>query len=90
MLIIGLWHGITVNFIIWGLWHGIGLFVHNRWGDFAKSRLAIPPERAGLQKAVNIAGIVITFNYVALGWVWFALPTPQLALDVFQKLFGIG
>jgi D-alanyl-lipoteichoic acid acyltransferase DltB (MBOAT superfamily) len=90
MLIIGLWHGITVNFVIWGLWHGIGLFVHNRWGDFAKRKLAIPPERAGLQKAMNIAGIAITFNYVALGWVWFALPTPALALSVFQKLFGIG
>jgi D-alanyl-lipoteichoic acid acyltransferase DltB (MBOAT superfamily) len=90
MLIIGLWHGISVNFIVWGLWHGIGLFVHNRWGDFAKRRLVIPPERAGLQKAMNIAGIVITFNFVALGWVWFALPTPALALTVFQKLFGIG
>jgi D-alanyl-lipoteichoic acid acyltransferase DltB (MBOAT superfamily) len=90
MLIIGLWHGITVNFVIWGLWHGVGLFIHNRWGDFAKRRLVIPPERAGLQKAMNIAGIVITFNYVALGWVWFALPTPALAFTVFQKLLGIG
>ena len=90
MLIIGLWHGITLNFVIWGLWHGIGLFVHNRWADFAKTRLAIPPERAGLQKAVNVAGVVITFNYVALGWVWFALPTTTMALMVLQKLFGIG
>lgn len=90
MVIIGLWHAITINFLIWGLWHGIGLFAHNRWGDFAKRRLAIPPERTGLQRAMNIAGIVITFNYVALDWVWFALPTPELALTVFQKLFGIG
>lgn len=90
MLVIGLWHGITLNFILWGLWHGIGLFIHNRWGDFAKRRLAIPPERAGLQRAVNIAGIIITFNYVALGWVWFALPTTALAWTVFQKLIGIG
>lgn len=90
MLVIGLWHGITLNFVIWGLWHGVGLFVHNRWSDFVKSRLAIPPERANLQRAMNIAGIVITFNFVALGWVWFALPTTTLALTVFQKLFGIG
>ena len=46
--------------------------------------------RANLQRAMNIAGIVITFNFVALGWVWFALPTTTLALTVFQKLFGIG
>ena len=24
MLVIGLWHGITPNFVIWGLWHGLG------------------------------------------------------------------
>ena len=28
MLLIGLWHGISVNFVIWGLWHGVGLFFH--------------------------------------------------------------
>src|SRR5690242_15225101 len=31
MLLIGLWHGITLNFVLWGLWHGFGLFVQNRW-----------------------------------------------------------
>jgi D-alanyl-lipoteichoic acid acyltransferase DltB (MBOAT superfamily) len=89
MLLIGLWHGITWNFAIWGLWHGIGLFVHNRWSDFAKTRLAIPPERMRLQQGVNAVGIVLTFNYVALGWIWFALPSVALSLEVFGKLFGV-
>ena len=31
MVLIGLWHGVTWNFVAWGLWHGLGLFVHNRW-----------------------------------------------------------
>ena len=26
MLLIGLWHGGTWNFIVWGLWHGLGLW----------------------------------------------------------------
>ncbi|HEX7556102.1 MAG TPA: MBOAT family O-acyltransferase, partial [Leptolinea sp.] len=33
MVFIGLWHGITINFLIWGLWHGLGLFIQNRWSN---------------------------------------------------------
>ncbi|MBM3152989.1 MAG: hypothetical protein FJZ96_12450, partial [Chloroflexi bacterium] len=36
MLLIGLWHGISWNFIFWGLWHGLGLFIHNRWSEWTK------------------------------------------------------
>ncbi|MCS7056888.1 MAG: hypothetical protein NZM18_12035 [Thermoflexales bacterium] len=89
MLLIGLWHGVTPNFAIWGLWHGLGLFIHNRWSDFAKARLVIPPERPRLQQAVNIAGALLTFHFVALGWVWFALPDVALSLSVFARLFGL-
>ncbi len=39
MLLIGLWHGMTLNFVFWGLWHGLGMFVHNRWAEFMKPRL---------------------------------------------------
>ncbi len=37
MLLIGLWHGVSFNFILFGLWHGIGLFIHNRWSDWTKA-----------------------------------------------------
>jgi len=33
MVVIGLWHGVTVNFVIWGLWHGIALLLHKQWSD---------------------------------------------------------
>ena len=29
------------------------------------------------------------FNYVTLGWVWFALPTVDLSLQAYGKLLGI-
>ncbi len=41
MLLIGLWHGVTLNFAIWGAWHGLGLFFHNRWSDALRSRARI-------------------------------------------------
>lgn len=85
MLLIGLWHGITWNFLIWGLWHGVGLFVHNRWAEFMKGRAPWAEQRWA-----KIGGALLTFHYVLLGWVWFALPQPAQALHVFSTLLGGG
>ncbi len=88
MVLIGLWHGMTLNFILWGLWHGIGLFIHNRWSDLTKVRFAALP--SGGQKALNVGGTLLTFHFVALGWVFFAIPQPAVSLQVLKTLFGLG
>jgi len=88
MLLIGLWHGVTVNFIYWGLWHGLGLFLQNRWSDFAKTRFTINNPR--LQSTLQIGGILLTFHFVVLGWVFFALSEPSLSWLVFRRLFGLA
>ncbi|MCC7361773.1 MAG: MBOAT family protein [Anaerolineales bacterium] len=90
MLLIGLWHGVTLNFVLWGLWHGLGLFIHNRWADFTKPRAAALDGRPRLKLAAHWLGVFLTFHFVTLGWVWFVLPTPALALRVFGVLFGLG
>lgn len=83
MGLIGLWHGITWNFLAWGLWHGLGLFAHNQWAQFSKARpLPLDPRLAGG------LGWLATFLFVALGWVWFALPEPADAARVFAVLVG--
>jgi alginate O-acetyltransferase complex protein AlgI len=87
MLLIGLWHGVTVNFVLWGLWHGFGLFLQNRWSGFAKSRFN--PSSPRQQTALKLGSIFLTFNFVALGWVFFALTSPALSVMVFKKLFGM-
>jgi D-alanyl-lipoteichoic acid acyltransferase DltB (MBOAT superfamily) len=89
MLLIGLWHGVTLNFILWGLWHGVGLFIHNRWSDFVRTRYPNLQQNPRLQTALQIGGIVLTFHFVALGWVFFALSKPALSWLVILKLFGI-
>ncbi|MCU0487800.1 MAG: hypothetical protein MUE67_02470 [Anaerolineales bacterium] len=88
MLLIGLWHGINWNFAIWGAWHGLGLFIHNRWSEWSRSHLGFLETHSSWQRAARGAGWLLTFHYVALGWVWFALPSVQLSSRVFQKLAG--
>lgn len=93
MLLIGLWHGVTWNFALWGAWHGMGLFIHNRYLEWA--RLHLEPQHSGMQNRPLIASSVkfgswaLTFNFVALGWVWFALATPAQSWNVLLRLFGI-
>lgn len=87
MFLIGLWHGITVNFILWGIWHGLGLFIQNRWSDFAKKRFNATNPRT--QTVLHVGGILLTFHFTALGWVFFALSEPALSFHVLMKLFGI-
>jgi D-alanyl-lipoteichoic acid acyltransferase DltB (MBOAT superfamily) len=89
MILIGLWHGVTANFVIWGLWQGLGLFLHNRWLDAFRGRMADWANTPARQNALNISGVFTTFNFVALGWVWFVLPTPARAVQFFARLFGI-
>jgi len=88
MLLIGLWHGVTWNFAIWGAWHGLGLFVHNRWINWMRPRSAGLASRPRLKQALEWGSVLLTFQFVSLGWVWFALPDPALALRTFAALFG--
>lgn len=89
MLLIGLWHGISANFAIWGLWHGVGLFVHNRWVEFARRHLSLESLPPLMQRAWQVASTLLTFHFVTLGWVWFALSTPALALRMFAAMIGL-
>ncbi|NPV56399.1 MAG: MBOAT family protein [Anaerolineae bacterium] len=88
MVLIGLWHGITWNFVLWGVWHGLGMFVQNRYSEWARPRMGWLESHPRLQQAVGVLNVLATFHFVALGWVWFALPTPALSLSVFKVLLG--
>jgi D-alanyl-lipoteichoic acid acyltransferase DltB (MBOAT superfamily) len=85
MVLIGLWHGITWNFVLWGMWHGIGLFLHNRWSGLTKARFATLA--TGTQKVLNGGGALLNFHFVALGWVFFALPDPSISFHFLKVLF---
>ena len=89
MLLIGLWHGVAWNFAIWGIWHGIGLFIHNRWLVWFRPRQEALNQRPHLEGALRLSSWALTFHFVVLGWVWFALPDPAASWQVMLRLFGI-
>lgn len=89
MLLIGFWHGVTWNFTLWGLWHGLGLFLHNRWNDATKAKAATWATTSTKQAILNLSGILLTFHFVAIGWIFFALSSPVTSWQVILKLFGL-
>lgn len=89
MIVIGLWHGVTWHFVAWGLWHGVGLFIHKVWSDRTRQFYLNLRKQPRAAKVIELVGIVVTFHFVVLGWVWFALPDIDTSWNVFLKLFGL-
>ncbi|MBK8026477.1 MAG: hypothetical protein IPK19_35090 [Chloroflexi bacterium] len=90
MLVIGLWHGVTPNFVIWGVWQAAGLYAHKRWSDATRSWYRELNQKPRQKRLWTILSWFITFHYIALGWVWFALPDVNQSLRALGRLFGIG
>lgn len=90
MVLIGLWHGVTIGFLLWGLWHGLGLFIQNRWSDYMKGRMPVWTKTPTGQALVKYSGVFLTFNFVSLGWLFFALPTPTRVWAVMAILLGVA
>ena len=90
MIIIGLWHGVTVNFLVWGIWHGLGLWVHKQFSDRTRLWYRQLKTHKWQYRAWKAFGWFVTFHFVVLGWVWFALPDIELSRAVFSRLFGFS
>jgi D-alanyl-lipoteichoic acid acyltransferase DltB (MBOAT superfamily) len=59
MLLGGLWHGASWNFVLWGAWHGILLVIHRWWRGRARARVP------------GWAGWVLTTIAEGYGWLLF-------------------
>lgn len=75
MLLGGLWHGASWNFVIWGGYHGMLLAVERALGD--RNPLRRLPQR--------IQSLVV-FGAVCAGWVFFRAEKLPSALGMFQAM----
>ncbi len=79
MLLGGLWHGASWNFIIWGGIHGGMLALERRLGSHHPLK-RLPPA----------LGVASTFVIVCLSWVFFRAKTLGQATTYFASLFGLS
>ncbi len=78
MMLGGLWHGISWNFLIWGALHGLALGVVFAWKRWRKA----PP--AGWRLKL-FAGL-LTFHFVCFTWIFFRAATLESALAILRGL----
>ena len=70
----GLWHGAAGHFVLWGLWHGFGLVIHATY----RTHLGlIGPKLGRVFDRRPALGWVVTFLFVAFGWLLFFYPAEQ-------------
>ncbi len=89
MALIGLWHGVAINFVLWGIWHGVGLWLHRWLTDHARPWDEYVLVRPRLARTIHVLSIVTTFHFVAVGWIFFALPDLTLIGKALAHLVGI-
>ncbi|MEQ8354320.1 MAG: MBOAT family protein [Kiloniellaceae bacterium] len=82
MLIGGLWHGSSWNFVIWGGLHGLMIVVNHLWRRLPTQR-RLPP------LASQTLGLVLTTLGVVLAWVFFRSATLDGALTMLASMFGL-
>ncbi len=79
MLLGGLWHGASFNFIVWGGMHGLAL-------AFDKMRMSIKflnPK----SKIFKILGVIITFHFVCFCWIFFKASSFHDAGVIITQIF---
>lgn len=81
MLLGGLWHGASWNFVIWGFLHGLYLGLERlfKFPTYINSKSAISKLVSG----------VICFNLVCLAWIFFRAETLSKSIGIISRIFEI-
>lgn len=93
MLLGGLWHGASLNFILWGGLHGLFLCLDKLWSNVRSlsplTFLGKKGETPGVWEKTVLLPLsgVLTFHLVAATWVLFRAQSFQVVKDVFSQIF---
>ena len=67
MVLSGLWHGASVNFVLWGAFHGVLLILHRLWDD------RLPSNGVRATTSYHLLSIAATFALTVYGWMLFRI-----------------
>ncbi|MGA2734227.1 MAG: MBOAT family protein [Syntrophobacteraceae bacterium] len=83
MLLGGLWHGASWNFVIWGGLHGLGLMIHKLYSDYLRPR-------AFSSRPYACVSWLLTMAFVCVAWVFFRSTDFAVSFIIIKKMFLIG
>lgn len=82
MLLGGLWHGASWNFVIWGALHGVFLAVHKLYLNFRGKRI----EPSSTMSFGDIPKVIATFGLVSFTWLFFRSTSWESTELIFSKI----
>lgn len=72
MILSGIWHGLSLNYLIWGLLHTIAIiFYHIRNKKFSINKYL---------------ATFLLFNYISFAWIFFRSPTATIGFEYIQTI----
>lgn len=81
MLIGGLWHGASWNFVLWGALHGLGLTIHKLYRKVVNIKETF---------ITSIVSWLLTMIFVCITWVFFRSSDFSTSLYIIKKMFFIN
>ena len=81
MLIGGLWHGASWQFVIWGGLNGLGLLVYKYWKR-------ISPFSDKDNWFSHFIAVFITFNFITFTRIWFRGESMEITKDILYQLIN--
>ena len=81
MVLSGLWHGASANFIVWGAYHGALLIGHKAW---LTARRKEPSTLVGWRRLPAVAAM---FTFTVYGWMLFRITEWSTITTYTQSLF---
>jgi alginate O-acetyltransferase complex protein AlgI len=75
----GLWHGASMNFVLWGLWHGFFIMAERLLG-----------KRFYGGRVPSIIKHIYVLSVVVIGWVLFRAGNVGTAVEYLGAMFGLG
>jgi len=79
MLLGGLWHGASWQFVIWGGLNGLGIVFYKYWKK-------ISPFASKNNWAVRFYAIFFTFNFITFTRIWFRAQTMETANNIIHQI----
>lgn len=79
MLLGGLWHGASWQFVIWGGLNGMGLVIYKYWRR-------ISPFRDNYSWLVRFYSIFLTFNFITFTRIWFRAQSMETANNLMIQI----